>query len=61
MVEAAHRRVGALGDDQLDGVGGLLDGDPEQLTLAGGYRYAGRHELYFTLKAGRMDGSVCFD
>jgi hypothetical protein len=31
-----------------------------QLTLAGGYRYTGRHELYVTLKAGRMDGSVCF-
>ena len=31
------------------------------ITLAGGYRYTGVHELYATLKAGWMRGSVCFD
>jgi len=32
-----------------------------EITLAGGYRYTGVHELYITLKAGRMNGNVCFD
>ena len=37
---APHRRVDAVGDDQLDGVGGLLHGDVEQLAL----RFAGRRD-----------------
>jgi hypothetical protein len=32
-----------------------------QLTLAVGYRYTGVHELYATVKAGRMNGDFCID
>lgn len=32
-----------------------------QVTLAAGYRYTGVHELYMTVKAGRMEGEVCFN
>jgi hypothetical protein len=38
---------------------GPCDGWHNQLTLAGGYRYTGVHELYVTVKAGRMDGFPC--
>jgi len=30
------------------------------VTIAGGYRYTGVHELYLTIKAGQMHGNVCF-
>jgi hypothetical protein len=32
-----------------------------EITIAGGYRYTGAHELYLTMKAGMMNGNVCFD
>ena len=31
------------------------------VTIAGGYRYTGVHELYVTIKAGQMQGRFCFD
>jgi hypothetical protein len=31
------------------------------VTLSGGYRYTGVHELYLSVKAGRMNGSICFN
>ena len=31
------------------------------VVLSGGYRYTGVHELYLSLKAGWMNGTVCFD
>jgi len=31
------------------------------LVLSGGYRYTGVHELYLSIKAGWMDGTICFD
>lgn len=31
------------------------------VTLAGGYRYTGVHELFVTIKAGRIHGTLCFD
>lgn len=40
---------------------GPCDGWHDQLTISGGYRYTGVHEMYVTVKAGRMDGSFCFD
>lgn len=30
------------------------------ITLAGGYRYTGVHELYVTVKAGCLHGIICF-
>jgi hypothetical protein len=41
--------------------GGSCSGWHNQVTIAGGYRYTGVHELYLTVKAGMMDGNVCFD
>lgn len=38
---------------------GNCDGWHSQVTLAGGYRYTGVHELYITLKAGKMNGNFC--
>jgi len=32
-----------------------------QVTLSGGYRYTGVHELYLSVKAGKLDGGFCFD
>jgi hypothetical protein len=31
------------------------------VTVSGGYRYTGVHELYLSVKAGTMHGNVCFD
>ncbi|HUS28619.1 MAG TPA: hypothetical protein VMZ53_08920 [Kofleriaceae bacterium] len=31
------------------------------VTIAGGYRYTGVHELFVTVKGGRIDGQLCFD
>lgn len=31
------------------------------VTISGGYRYTGVHELYVSAKAGQMRGNVCFD
>jgi hypothetical protein len=36
------------------------DGWRRIITISGGYRYTGVHELYLSLKAGWMDGDVCF-
>jgi hypothetical protein len=41
--------------------GGPCSGWHTEITLAGGYRYTGVHELYVTLKAGWMDGQFCLD
>ena len=32
----------------------------QEITISGGYRYTGAHELYVTMKAGWMEGDVCF-
>jgi hypothetical protein len=32
----------------------------QEITISGGYRYTGAHELYVTMKAGYMEGDVCF-
>jgi hypothetical protein len=32
-----------------------------QVTLSGGYRYTGVHELYLSIKAGVMNGDFCFE
>jgi hypothetical protein len=60
-------------ENKAHGVGGVWEGIPvagfeggcsgwqNMVTLAGGYRYTGVHELFLTLKAGRIDGKVCFD
>lgn len=32
-----------------------------QVSISAGYRYTGAHELYLSLKAGRMDGNFCFN
>lgn len=59
-------------DGNVDGVAGIWEGIPlsnfksctdwhPQLTLSGGYRYTGVHELYLTIKAGEMHGNVCID
>jgi len=45
----------------IAGFGGNCSGWHNIATLAGGYRYTGVHELFVTIKAGRMDGNVCFD
>jgi len=37
------------------------DGWRQVIVLSGGYRYTGVHELYLSLKAGWMDGTICFD
>lgn len=37
------------------------DGWRRVITISGGYRYTGVHELYLSLKAGWMDGAVCFN
>ncbi len=62
----------AVNDEgEADPVLGLWEGVPlsdtgnctdwhDQLTIAGGYRYIGVHELYVTIKAGRMHGNICF-
>ena len=44
----------------LDNHGGC-SGWHDQITISGGYRYTGVHELYLTIKAGMMNGNVCFD
>ena len=31
------------------------------VTISGGYRYTGVHELYVSVKAGQMRGNICFD
>lgn len=31
------------------------------VTVSGGYRYTGVHELYLSVKAGMMNGFICFD
>jgi hypothetical protein len=35
------------------------DGWHNRVTVAGGYRYTGVHELFVTVKAGRMNGNFC--
>jgi hypothetical protein len=37
------------------------DGWHATVTASAGYRYAGVHELYVTVKGGAMNGYVCFD
>ena len=39
---------------------GPCGGWHQQASLAAGYRYTGIHELYVTIKAGYMNGSICF-
>jgi hypothetical protein len=41
--------------------GSGCDGWRKIIVLSGGYRYTGIHELYLSLKAGWMNGEVCFD
>jgi hypothetical protein len=41
--------------------GGSCTGWHDQLTISGGYRYTGVHELYVSVKAGRMQGEFCWD
>ncbi|HTL32052.1 MAG TPA: hypothetical protein VL326_02940 [Kofleriaceae bacterium] len=67
--------IGFAVDDEnkAHGLAGLWEGVPvagfdggcndwQNMTyIAGGYRYTGVHELFITIKAGRIDGSVCFD
>jgi hypothetical protein len=67
--------LGFAVDDEgkTHGVGGVWEGVPiagfdggcsgwqNMVTLAGGYRYTGVHELFVTVKAGRIDGKPCFD
>jgi hypothetical protein len=60
-------------ENQTHGVIGVWEGLPvagfnggcndwqDMVTIAGGYRYTGVHELFVTVKAGKIDGSVCFD
>lgn len=31
------------------------------VVVSGGYRYTGVHELYASVKAGTMNGNICFD
>jgi hypothetical protein len=45
----------------IAGFEGSCSGWHNIATIAGGYRYTGVHELFVTLKAGRMNGNVCFD
>ena len=60
-------------ENQTHGVVGVWEGLPLKgmddgscigwrniVTIAGGYRYTGVHELFVTLKAGRIDGQLCF-
>ena len=37
------------------------DGWRRVITISGGYRWTGVHDLYLSLKAGWMDGEVCFN
>jgi hypothetical protein len=40
--------------------GGSCNGWRNMVTIAGGYRYTGVHELFVTIKGGRIDGALCF-
>jgi len=40
---------------------GSCEGWHPQLSISAGYRYTGVHELYVSIKAGEMNGNVCFD
>jgi len=63
--------VGVDSDGEVQPVLGLWEGLPlkdtscgggyqRQVTIAGGYRYTGVHELYFTIKAGVSEGLCLF-
>lgn len=64
--------IGVQSDGETKPVLGVWEGLPLQLgtgctgwrqvlVISGGYRYTGVHELYASIKAGWMDGTVCFD
>jgi hypothetical protein len=65
--------IGVQSDGKVEPVLGVWEGLPlsesnvpcsgwhTQVTISGGYRYTGAHELYLTVKAGYMDGKFCID
>jgi hypothetical protein len=54
-----HVVAGAWEGIPVAGFEGSCNEWQDMVTLAGGYRYTGVHELYLTIKAGRIDGSIC--
>jgi len=64
--------AGVDSDGEMHPVLGIWEGLPigthepcsgwhPQISVAAGYRYTGVHEVYLTVKAGEMNGSLCWD
>jgi hypothetical protein len=56
-----HGVVGVWEGLPIIGNNASCNGWHTSVTIAGGYRYTGVHELYLTAKAGQMRGNVCFE
>jgi hypothetical protein len=57
----AHPVLGVWEGLPLSGTDAPCSGWHSQVTVSGGYRYTGVHELYVSIKAGAMNGTFCFD